>query len=146
MHWRRKWQPTPVLLPGESQRQRSLVGCCLWGHTKSDTTEVTQQQQQQQQQVESLQHTHTLPSSLQEPGSFMGITSFKLNSVCTLSCSTPCYTMDGNLPGSSVHGILQARILQWVAMPFSRGSSQLRDQIRVFCVSCILPLCYLGSP
>ena len=41
MHWRRKWQPTPVFLPGESQGQESLVGRCLWGHTESDTTEVT---------------------------------------------------------------------------------------------------------
>ena len=41
MHWRRKWQPTPVFLPGESQGQRSLVGCRLWGHTESDTTEAT---------------------------------------------------------------------------------------------------------
>ena len=41
LHWRRKWQPTPVFLPGESQGWGSLVGCCLWGHTKSDTTEVT---------------------------------------------------------------------------------------------------------
>ena len=41
MHWRRKWQPTPVFLPGESQGQRSLVDCCLWGCTKSDMTEVT---------------------------------------------------------------------------------------------------------
>ena len=48
MHWRRKWQPTPVFLPGESQGQRSLVGCHLWGHTESDTTEVTRQPQQQQ--------------------------------------------------------------------------------------------------
>ena len=32
MHWRRKWQPTPLFLPGESQGQRSLVGCRLWGH------------------------------------------------------------------------------------------------------------------
>ena len=40
-HWRRKWQPTPVLLPGESQGQGSLVGCHLWGRTESDTTEVT---------------------------------------------------------------------------------------------------------
>ena len=47
MHWRRKWQPTPVLLPGESQGQGSLVGCCLWGHTELDMTEVTYQQQQQ---------------------------------------------------------------------------------------------------
>ena len=39
MNWRRKWQPTPVFLPGESQGRGSLVGCCLWGHTESDTTE-----------------------------------------------------------------------------------------------------------
>ena len=41
MHWRRKWQPTPVFLPGESPGRGSLVGCCLWGRTESDTTEVT---------------------------------------------------------------------------------------------------------
>ena len=41
MHWRRKWQPTPVFLPGESQGRGSLVGCHLWGRTESDTTEVT---------------------------------------------------------------------------------------------------------
>ena len=41
MHWRRKWQPTPVLLPGESQGRWSPVGCCLWGRTESDTTEAT---------------------------------------------------------------------------------------------------------
>ena len=41
MHWRRKWQPTPVFLPGESQGQGSLVGGRLWGRTESETTEVT---------------------------------------------------------------------------------------------------------
>ena len=41
IHWRRKWQPTPVFLHGESQRRRSLVGCRLWGRTESDTTEAT---------------------------------------------------------------------------------------------------------
>ena len=41
MHWRRKWQPTPVFLPGEFQGRGSLVGCCLWGCTELDTTEVT---------------------------------------------------------------------------------------------------------
>ena len=41
MHWRRKWQPTPAFLPGESQGQQSLVGCSLWGHTESDMTDVT---------------------------------------------------------------------------------------------------------
>ena len=41
MHWRSKWQPIPVFLPGESQGWGTLVGCHLWGHTESDTTEVT---------------------------------------------------------------------------------------------------------
>ena len=45
MHWRRKWQPTPVFLPGESQGWGTLVGCPLWGRTESDTTEAMQQQQ-----------------------------------------------------------------------------------------------------
>ena len=40
-HWRRKWQPTPVFLPGKSQGWWSLVGCHLWGCTESDTAEVT---------------------------------------------------------------------------------------------------------
>ena len=41
MHWRRKWQPTPVFSPGESEVRRSLLGCHLWGRTESDTTEAT---------------------------------------------------------------------------------------------------------
>ena len=45
--------------------------------------------------------------------------------------------VDDSLPGSSVHGILQARILEWVAMPYSKGSSQPRDQTQVSCISCI---------
>ena len=47
-------------------------------------------------------------------------------------CPTLCDLMDPSPPGSSVHRILQARILEWVAIPFSRGSSQLRDRT---CVS-----------
>ena len=41
MHWRRKWKPTPVFLPGESQGRGTLVGCCLRGRTESDTTDTT---------------------------------------------------------------------------------------------------------
>ena len=41
MHWRRKWQPTPVFLPGEFQGRGSLAGCHLWGRTESDTTDAT---------------------------------------------------------------------------------------------------------
>ena len=50
---------------------------------------------------------------------------------------TLCDPMDRSPPGSSVHGILQARILEWVAMPSPRGSSQPRDRTQVFYVSCI---------
>ena len=60
--------------------------------------------------------------------------------VCVLSCSavsTLCHLMDCSLPGSLVHGILQARILEWVALPFCRGTSPRRDRARVSCVSCI---------
>ena len=52
----------------------------------------------------------------------------------TQSCLTLCDPMDCNLPDSSVYGILQARILEWITIPFSRGSSQPRDPT---CVSCI---------
>ena len=53
------------------------------------------------------------------------------------SCPTLCDPMDCSLPGSSVHGTLQARILEWVAMPSSRGSSRPRDRNRVSYVSCM---------
>ena len=49
----------------------------------------------------------------------------------TQSCPTLCDHMDGSLPDSSVHGIFQARVLEWVAIPFSRGSSRPRDQTQV---------------
>ena len=49
--------------------------------------------------------------------------------------SNSCYPMDCNLPGSSVHGILHARALEWVAIPFSRGSSQPRDGTHVSCIA-----------
>ena len=53
------------------------------------------------------------------------------------SSLTLCNPMDGSLPGSSVHEILQARILEWITMPSSRGSSQPRDQTCVSYISCI---------
>ena len=66
---------------------------------------------------------------------------FFLNiSQCMLShfsCPTLCDFMDYRSPGSSIHGISQARILEWVAISFSRGSSWSRDQTCLFCVSCI---------
>ena len=57
--------------------------------------------------------------------------------VCSViqSCLTVCDPMDCGLPGSSVHGIFQARILEWIAISFSRGSSPAKDQTRVSWVS-----------
>ena len=49
------------------------------------------------------------------------VTSLKVKVLVAQSCLTFCDTIDSNLPGSSVHGILQERILEWVAIPFSRG-------------------------
>ena len=51
------------------------------------------------------------------------------------SCPTLCLLMDCSPSGSSVRGILRARILEWIAIPFSRGSSRPRDQTWVFCVT-----------
>ena len=52
------------------------------------------------------------------------------------SCLTLCDPMDCSTPGSSVHGILQASMLEWVAMPFPRGSSQPRDRTQVSHTAC----------
>ena len=67
------------------------------------------------------------------------------------SCLTLCDPVDCSLPGSSVHGILQARVLKWIAMPSSKGSSQTRDQTDISYVSCIgrqvlFHSGHLGSP
>ena len=60
--------------------------------------------------------------------------------MCACSVAWPCPTLcdpgDYSPPGSSVHGVSQARILEWVAISYSRGSSQPRDQTHISCVSC----------
>ena len=63
------------------------------------------------------------------------ISCVKVKVLVTQLSPTPCDPMVCSPPGSSVHGILQARILEWVAMPFSRGSSQPRDQTHVSCTA-----------
>ena len=62
------------------------------------------------------------------------------------SCPPLCDTVDWGLPGSSAHGILQARILEWVVMPSSRRSSQPRDRTRVSCISCIAGRFFTAEP
>ena len=67
------------------------------------------------------------------------------------SCLTLCNPVDCSLPGSSAHGILQARILEWVVMPSFRGSTQPRNWTQVSYISCIgrrvlYHQCHVGSP
>ena len=62
------------------------------------------------------------------------------------SCPTLCNPMDCSPWGSSVHGILQTRILEWVAMPSSRGSSQPRDWTHISCSSCIADRFFTTEP
>ena len=94
---------------GKSHGQKSLIGYSPWGHKESDMTERL--------------HFHFLRVSM------------KVKLLVTHSCLTLCNPMDCSPPGSSVHGILQARILEWVPIPFSRESSQPRDQTRVSCIA-----------
>ena len=84
-----------------------------WGIKRSDTAEQT--------------HTHTLIQT------FYWLNQVTQWSEITKPCLTLCDLMDCSLPDSSVHGILQARVLEWVATPSSRGSSQPRDRT---CGSC----------
>ena len=69
----------------------------------------------------------------------VGIVLFTFQRLAKLfeSCPTLCNPMDCSPPGFSVHGLLQARILEWVAMPFTRGSSQPRDWTQVSYISSI---------
>ena len=67
------------------------------------------------------------------------------------SCLTLHDPMDCSLPSSSIHGIFQERILEWVAISFSRGSSQPKDQTHISCISCfgrwiLYQLSHQGSP
>ena len=64
----------------------------------------------------------------EEPGRLQ---SMGLQSEVAQSCLTLCDTVDRSLPGFSIHGILQARILEWVTISFSRGSSRPKDQTQV---------------
>ena len=89
---KRKWQPTPVLLPGKSHGRRSVVGYSPWD--RKDLLELITKKD------------------------FL----FIIGAKTLQSCPTLCDPIDSSPPGSSVPGILQTRILEWVAMLSSRGS------------------------
>ena len=92
--WRRKWQPTPVLLPGKFPRT-------------------------------------------EEPGRLHSMGIAKTTEQLQRRWMTLCDPMNCNPPGSSVRGFLRIRILEWIAVPSSRGSSPPRDQTLFSYLSCI---------
>ena len=69
------------------------------------------------------------------PGKWDPLGGYESEGEVAQSCLTLCDPMDGNLPGSTVHGIFQARILEWAAVSFSRGSSQPRDRTWISCIA-----------
>ena len=117
--WRRKRQYIPVFSPGKSHGERNLAGYSPWGHKGLDMTE----------------HTHTGSSFIICPDLCRYVVVVHL-------CLTLCDPMDCSPPGCSLHGISQERLLEWVAISSSRGSSQPRDWTCISCVSCrgIVPL------
>ena len=88
---------------------------------------------------DAIQPSHPLSSLLLLPSIFPSIRVFSNESGLRIRWPKYCPTLwnpiDCSPPGSSVHGIIQARILEWVAIPFSRGSSWPRDRIQVSCIA-----------
>ena len=117
---------TPVFLSGEFHGQRRLAGYSPWGHKELDSTKRPT-------------HTHTSDQAWVREGKQLAqhhSVSKQSNkwAKVTQSCLTLCDIMDHSPPDSSVHGIFQARIWEWFAIPFSRGSSCHRDGTQVSCI------------
>ena len=82
-------------------------------------------------------HPVSVPALNPVPGLSLALNRKKESEV-SQSCLTLCDPMDGSLPGSTVNGIFQARILEWVAISFSRESSLPRNRTQVFCTAGML--------
>ena len=80
---------------------------------------------------------HFVPANWNIQYFYWNLNLLSLFNISAQSCLTLCDPMDCSLPGSSLHGILQARILEWVAISFSKGSSHARDRTCVSCIPCI---------
>ena len=106
-----------------SHGQRSLAGYRPWGYKELDTTEWPRTRDLYSQD-DSSASLFSCDKSLSAGGAL--VTKLYLTLLTPLDCSPP---------GSSVHGILQVRILEWVAISFSRGSSRSRNQTQVSCIA-----------
>ena len=143
--WRKKGQPSPLFLPGKSHEQRSLEATIHgvtkklpfthWISTMCQATEITlwlprRSQSEFSKGSQPDEAKKKLSYIKKEAGE--GVTGAYVH-----AHSVVCDPMECSLPGSSVHGISQARMLEWVAMSFSRGSSCPRDWTHGSSVSCI---------
>ena len=117
--WRKKWQPTPVFLPAKFHGQRSLAGYSPWGNKESDTTERLNMLVGWAYRV---QYVYFLPKALSVCSEIYPSSHVTWCVLVVQLCLSLCGLMDCSLPGSSVRGLLQAKILEWVAMAFSGGS------------------------
>ena len=154
--WRRAWQPTPILawrIPMDRGAHYSP-----WCHKESDTTEQPSTLEWQEGICKLFVGRISAYVIIRELDKAEDIKSKNLKrqwgqgDVCACSVAHSCPTlwdpMDCSLLGSSVHGVFQARILDWVAISFSRGYSQFRDRTRDSCIGrwlLYLPLSHLGS-
>ena len=117
------------------ERWRNHRSTALMHHHKRTQTYVNHREQGIQYHQHPRSSTlSSLPFSL--PKTHQSPACVHVRSV-TQSCSTLCDSIDCSPPGSSVHGIFQASILEWVAISYSRGSTRPRDWTHISCVFCI---------
>ena len=140
----RVWEVSAALLMSRAMEPRaSITEGWLYPFFKlayiSDLKEILRKQQFIHSCNEYLLSTYWLPGTV--PGAVTAL----LFSCSVVSDSLWRYGLCG-LPGSSIHGILQARILEWVAISFSRGSSWRRDRTHVSCISCIAGGFFTSEP
>ena len=135
--WRRKWQPTPVFLPGISHGQRSLAGYSPWGCKESDMTEHLMWSVEIMKNENEREDLSVMPYSLQSHGLYSPWNSPGQNTgVSSLSLPQGIFPTQGSNPGLlHCRKILyqlshrgSPRILEWVANLFSRGYSQPRNE------------------
>ena len=128
-------QPTPVFLPGKSHGQRSLVGYSPWGHKELDMTECTRTGQDRYILFSDTKcPLANLPPKSAWNTCLSGADQDQ-NVLVAQLFPTLCDPMNCSLPGSSVHGISQARKLKWAAISFSRVFSWPRDLAQVSCIA-----------
>ena len=125
IHWRRKWQPTPVFLTGESQgRECQILPHVTLGSPASSAPQPRPRQ-------ESSSRKEVLFSKNTGVGCHFLLQCMKVKSEreFTQSCLTLSDPMDCSLPGSSIHGIFQAKVLEWGAIAFSLYTLVLSNYI-----------------